>query len=111
MGRETGGRDTVPGFAEAIKARRDELRLTLVEVAERTGTSHAALSRLENGKRAPSLRLAVALAGALRWTIGELVEAAATAAKSAGGDRKQAGHRTRPTAAEKGAAGRKKGAS
>lgn len=74
-------RDTVPGFAAAIRARREALGLSLSEVADRSGTHGTSLSKLENGLRSPSLRLALALAEALEWTIGELCVAAAAEAK------------------------------
>ena len=77
--RKASSRDTVPGFGEAIKARREAIGLSLGQAAEASGTHFTSLSKLENGQRAPSLRLAVALAGALEWSIGELVEAAAKA--------------------------------
>ena len=61
------GRDLVPGFAETIRAAREAKGLTLRELADATGgaVSMESISRLEREERAPSLRVAAALAHAL----------------------------------------------
>ena len=53
-----------------------ELRgITLTEVAERTGISKSTLSRLENGRRKPSLELLLPLAQTYRVPLDDLVGA------------------------------------
>lgn len=78
---EPSTRDVVPGFAAAVRARREGLGLSLGDVAEKAGTHPTSLSKLENGVRSPSLRLAMALAGALEWSLDEMAEAAGKAAR------------------------------
>jgi putative transcriptional regulator len=67
------GRDTVPGFAAKVKQLRAAAGLTLMELADRAGTHFSTVSKVESEDRAPSLRLAVALADALGVTVNDLV--------------------------------------
>jgi transcriptional regulator with XRE-family HTH domain len=67
------GRDTVPGFAARLKALREAAGLTQPQLAELCGTHFTSIARLESEARAPSLRLAVALADALGVSIADLV--------------------------------------
>ncbi len=63
-GRGTAGRAFRIG--EAIRARREELRLPQVVVAERAGMTQSALSRLETGRAGiPTITLLERLAAAL----------------------------------------------
>jgi transcriptional regulator with XRE-family HTH domain len=64
-GRHRTPRDLVPGFAALVKARRDELGLTLYELARLTKLGTTSISCIENERRAPSLRVAMVLARAL----------------------------------------------
>lgn len=59
------GRDVVPGFGPAVRAERESQGYTLAELAAAAGTSVSALSQVERGVRAPSLRFALAVADAL----------------------------------------------
>jgi transcriptional regulator with XRE-family HTH domain len=54
---------------------RDDLGLTLTQVADRTGISKSTLSRLETGQRRPSLELLLPLAQTYRVPIDDLVGA------------------------------------
>ena len=49
--------------------------MTLTAVAERTGISKSTLSRLENGQRRPTLEILLALSGAYRVPLDDLVGA------------------------------------
>src|SRR5882762_7948762 len=55
-------------LGEAIRQRRHDLGLTLVDVAGRAGLSHPFLSQVERGQARPSMRSLTALAAALRTT-------------------------------------------
>jgi transcriptional regulator with XRE-family HTH domain len=67
------GRDTVPGFAGRLKELRESAGLTQPQLAEKCGTHYTSIARLESEARAPSLRVAVALADALGVSIADLV--------------------------------------
>ncbi len=67
-------RDMIRGFGGAVRARRDAASLTLAALAARVGTHVSALSKVERSQRAPSLRLAVAIAGALGVTVDVLIQ-------------------------------------
>jgi transcriptional regulator with XRE-family HTH domain len=54
-----------PNFAQVIRTRRIELRLTLKEVASRIGTSKPYIAHLESGSRHPSDKVVAKLADAL----------------------------------------------
>jgi transcriptional regulator with XRE-family HTH domain len=67
------GRDLIPGFGPALRAAREAAGLTLAQVAQATGTTAAGVSKVELEVRAPSLRLAAALAGAVGRSVNELL--------------------------------------
>ena len=61
------------GYGHIFKTRREELGLTLQQVADRASITRSYLSRLENDDREPTLSKAVALAAALEMPLGELI--------------------------------------
>lgn len=67
-------RDVVPGFGAAVRAQREAAGLSLRDLAERAGTTAGAVSLVERGDRAPSLRMAAALAAALGVGLDPLLE-------------------------------------
>lgn len=75
-------RDKIEGFGAALRARRDAAGLSLAQLAEKAGTHLSAISKLERGQRAPSLRLAADLASALGVTVDVLLLDAARLAKA-----------------------------
>lgn len=78
-------RDLIPGFGAAVRARREALKLSLEQLAQRAGTHFTSISKVERSQRAPSLRLAVDLASALGVTVDVLLmDAAKLAPKSDG---------------------------
>ncbi len=56
-----------------IRARRNQLNLTLEALAERTGVSRAMLSEIERGNKNPTIRVVVQIAGALDCSVSELI--------------------------------------
>ncbi|MBT2491806.1 helix-turn-helix transcriptional regulator [Streptomyces sp. ISL-96] len=64
-----GSRHRKPGledfFGRAVRARRREIGMTQAQLAELTGMSQAAISRLEHGKCMPTLPLLERVAAAL----------------------------------------------
>ena len=60
-------------FGNAVRTRRSQLGITLDQLAETSGVSTAALSRVERGLLSPSLRSAIAIARGLGCELGELV--------------------------------------
>jgi transcriptional regulator with XRE-family HTH domain len=64
--------DLVGPRLKSIRAQRD---VTLSDLSERTGISKSTLSRLENGRRRPSLELLLPLAQAYRVPLDDLVDA------------------------------------
>lgn len=54
-----------PTFARKIYQQRKEMRLSLREIARITGIAASTISRLENGRRSPTLDIATKLAMAL----------------------------------------------
>lgn len=60
-------------FCERVKARRKELGLTQVEVAERLGISQPALAMIESGRNSPTLDAMYRLATALETTVHDLL--------------------------------------
>jgi quercetin dioxygenase-like cupin family protein/DNA-binding XRE family transcriptional regulator len=62
------GEEVVLRLGGAIRARRHELGLTLVDVATRAGLSHPFLSQLERGLARPSMRSLTAIASTLGTT-------------------------------------------
>src|SRR4051812_25337320 len=61
--------------APRLRKVREQRGVTLTEVAERTGISKSTLSRLENGRRKPSLELLLPLAQTYRVPLDDLVGA------------------------------------
>lgn len=64
------GRDIVPGFAAALAAAREAAGMSREELAARAGVSFNTVYAVESERRAPSLRVAIALvnaAGAGEW--------------------------------------------
>ncbi|UNZ16251.1 XRE family transcriptional regulator [Streptomyces sp. 891-h] len=72
----------LPAFAPRMRLLRRRSGLTLEASARRAGLSPAHLSRLETGKRQPSLPLLLTLARVYGTTVGELLGETATAAHS-----------------------------
>ena len=62
---EPTGRDLVPGFAAMITAAREKRGWSMGELARQSGLSVNTISAIEREIRAPSLRVAAALANAL----------------------------------------------
>ena len=61
-------------FGNAVRTRRTQLGVTLDQLAETSGVSAAALSRVERGLLSPTLRNAIAIARGLGCELAELVE-------------------------------------
>ncbi len=61
-------------FGNAVRTRRMLLGVTLDQLAESSGVSAAALSRVERGHLSPTLRNAIAIARGLGCNLAELVE-------------------------------------
>lgn len=61
-------------FGKAVRTRRTQLGVTLDQLAETSGVSAAALSRVERGLLSPTLRNAIAIARGLGMELAELVE-------------------------------------
>jgi transcriptional regulator with XRE-family HTH domain len=55
-------------FCERVKARRKELGLTQVQMAERLGISRPAYTEIESGRREPGLNQILRVASALKTT-------------------------------------------
>ena len=70
---KAGGRDAVPGFGAAVRKERERQGMTLEDLAALCGSGFSALSKVERGGRAPSLRLALAIADALGVPVTDLV--------------------------------------
>jgi len=62
----------------AIRSR----RTTQASLAEQVGVPQTTLSRIERGTHAPSVATALALAKWLGWSVEQVIEAAATPARS-----------------------------
>jgi transcriptional regulator with XRE-family HTH domain len=60
------------GFGAGVREKRKERGLTLEQLSERTNVTPNYLGRVENEKVDPSLSIALAIAAALRTSIGEL---------------------------------------
>ncbi|MDL4775524.1 MULTISPECIES: XRE family transcriptional regulator [Thermomonosporaceae] len=69
--------DVLAGVGERLRRLRRERGVTLAALAESTGISVSTLSRLESGKRRPSLELLLPLARAHRVPLDEMVGAPA----------------------------------
>lgn len=61
-------------FGHAVRTRRTQLGVTLEQLAETSGVSAAALSRVERGLLSPTLRNAISIARGLGCELAELVE-------------------------------------
>lgn len=61
-------------FGNAVKTRRTQLGITLDQLADASGVSAAALSRVERSLLGPTLRNAIAIARGLGCELAELVE-------------------------------------
>ena len=59
-------------IGEAVRRRREELRLTGAQLAEKAGMAPSAVSQIETGKRTPSSSSVVKLAAALGVEVGDL---------------------------------------
>ena len=59
-------------IGEAVRRRREELRLTGAQLAAKAGMAPSAVSQIETGKRTPSSSSVVKLAAALGVEVGEL---------------------------------------
>lgn len=66
-------------FGTAVRARRAQLGITLDQLAQSSGVSPGALSRVERGLLGPSLRNAMAIAHGLGCELGELLQPGAQA--------------------------------
>ena len=64
----------VPTLTDRLRNRRKELKLTLKDVAERSGLSFSFISQIERGLTMPSLTSLVALARALDTSINQFLE-------------------------------------
>lgn len=60
-------------FKENLRKRREELRLTQENLAEKAGLSYTFISQLERGEKEPSLRTAHKIARALKTSIDVLI--------------------------------------
>lgn len=69
-------KDQDAAFGIAVRTRRTQLGVTLDQLAETSGVSAAALSRVERGHLSPTLRNAIAIARGLGCELAELVEPA-----------------------------------
>ena len=66
-------------FGLAVRARRAQLAITLDQLAQASGVTSGALSRVERGLLSVSLRNAMAIARGLGCELGELVQSTPTA--------------------------------
>ncbi|MGH3368634.1 MAG: helix-turn-helix domain-containing protein, partial [Nocardioidaceae bacterium] len=70
--------DVLEGVGPRLRALRVERGATLTELAKNTGISVSTLSRLESGRRKPTLELLLPLARAHQVPLDELVDAPET---------------------------------
>jgi transcriptional regulator with XRE-family HTH domain len=61
-------------FEQAIRARRQQLGLTLQQLAGRSGVSAAMLSEVERGQKSPTLRVAAQIAEGLECAVSDLLD-------------------------------------
>lgn len=61
-------------FDETIRARRQQLGLTLQQLARRSGVSAAMLSEVERGQKSPTLRVAAQIAEGLECAVSDLLD-------------------------------------
>lgn len=69
-------------FCERVKARRKELGLTQVDVAERLGMKQGSYAQIEIGISAPGFHLLYRLASALEISVHELMPSSRTMSTS-----------------------------
>ena len=67
--------EVLDGLGERLRRRRRSRAMTLDDLSRETGISSSLLSRLESGKRRPTLDLLLALSGCYRVTLDDLVGA------------------------------------
>jgi transcriptional regulator with XRE-family HTH domain len=79
------GRNRVPTFPARLAELRRRAGLTQQQLAQKAGTSLSSVSQLEQGKRAPSLELALRLAGSLAVPVDDLCRPAESVAEGANG--------------------------
>lgn len=75
-GRDTG--DDLDRVGPRLRATRQQLSMTIADAAEATGISRSTLSRLETGRRRPTLELLMPLARLYRVALDDLVGAPQT---------------------------------
>ena len=68
----------VSSFAEMIRVKRTETRMSLREVASLAGISHVHVRDIELGKKEPTLTIALRLCEILELNINDLFEAVKT---------------------------------
>ena len=78
MAEHTAADELLAAIGPRLKALRSERGLTLAEVARHTGISVSTLSRLETGRRRPTLELLLPLARVHQVPLDELVDAPKT---------------------------------
>jgi transcriptional regulator with XRE-family HTH domain len=86
------------GFGTGVREKRKERGLTLEQLSERTNVTPNYLGRVENEKVDPSLSIALAIAAALRTSIGELT--GDSPAERGGSGTRKAGRTLRPDTRE-----------
>lgn len=64
----------IPAFGRRVKARREKIKLTPTEVAERLGVALATYCNVEEGRHLPSLPVYRKLCRVLRVSPGELLK-------------------------------------
>jgi transcriptional regulator with XRE-family HTH domain len=69
---------TFEALGPRLRALRSDRNITLIQLAEETGISASTLSRLESGRRRPTLEQLLPLARAYHVTLDELVDAPPT---------------------------------
>ena len=76
-------------IGEAVRRRREELRLTGAQLAEKAGMAPSAVSQIETGKRTPSSSSVVKLAAALGVEVGDLFPKGQASLLDLAGERRQ----------------------
>lgn len=87
------------GFGSAVRAKRTAAGLTLEQLSERTNVTPNYLGRVETEKADPSLSVVRAIAKALKVSVGELVDEAATVTRDRGRRRRALTEHAREIAA------------
>ena len=70
---DSAGRRQLEALGELIRKQRQQMELTLRDVAERTNVSNPYLSQIERGLHEPSVRVLKAIAGALNLSAEQLL--------------------------------------